>query len=367
MQKIRRFLSMAEKNYYKILGVEKNASKEEIKKAYKQLAKKYHPDLNKDNPEAEAKFKEVNEAASVLADDEKRTQYDQFGTTADNFGGGGGFSGQNFEDIFRDFGGGFDFDSIFDSFFGGFGRRSRGPRRGNDLRYDADITLEEAAKGTSRSITIPVYEECKECKGSGAKSKEDIVSCDECEGTGMMRRTQRTPFGIFSTTSVCRKCSGQGQMIKNKCKECRGEGTIKKEKKIEIKIPAGAETGTNLRIRGAGAKGDRGAESGNLYVIVHVKEHKIFEREGNNIHVHHNISFPTAALGGKIEVPTLEGKAEIKIPAGTQTGTTFKMKGKGIPSLHGFGTGHEFVTVHVEVPAKLSKKQKKLLEEFESS
>ena len=357
---------MEKKDYYKILGVEKNATKDEIKKSYKRLAKKYHPDLNKDNPEAEKKFKEINEAASVLADDEKRSQYDQFGTTADNMGG---FSGANFEDLFRQFGGGFDFDSIFDSFFGGgiFGRRKRGPRRGADMRYDIEITLEEAANGAKRTIEIPVHEKCNKCDGTGAKSKDDIIECPECNGTGMTRRSQRTPFGLFTTQSVCRKCNGEGKSIKKKCTECKGQGTIKKIKKVELKIPAGAETGTNLRIKGAGARGEKGAEAGNLYVIIHVKPHEIFEREGNDIHIEASISFADAALGAEIEVPTLHSKAKLKIPAGTQTGTIFKMKGKGIPSLHGFGAGDELVSVKIETPKKLSRKQKELIKEFEKA
>jgi molecular chaperone DnaJ len=352
------------------LGVEKNATKDEIKKAYKQLAKKYHPDLNKDNPEAEKKFKEINEAASVLADDEKRSQYDQFGTTAESFGGAGA-QGFNFDDLMKGMGGAeFDFDSIFDSFFGGGmfggGRRSR-QRSGADMRYDIDITLEEAAKGTTRTIVIPVHEICDECDGIGAKSEDDIIECPDCEGTGVIRRTQRTPFGIFSTQSGCRKCSGEGKVIKKKCPKCNGIGSVAKEKKIELKIPAGAETGTNLRVKGAGAMGERGAEAGNLYVIVHVNPHETFARDGNDIYIKVPVSFSTAALGGEIEVPILEGKAELKIPSGIQSGTTLRMKGKGIPSLHGYGTGDEFVTVIVEIPKKLTKRQKELLEEFDKS
>ena len=360
------------KDYYKILGVEKTATKEEIKKAYKRLAKKYHPDLNKDKDAAE-KFKEINEAAAVLADDEKRRQYDQFGTTADQFGGfgAGGFSSANFEDILSRFG--FDFDSIFDSFFGGGlgglfgGRRKRRARRGSDVRYDVEITLEEAAKGATRELNIPVFVKCDKCNGSGANSPGDILECPGCEGSGFMRRTQKTPFGIFATQSICSKCGGEGKYIKKKCSVCKGNGMIEKDKKIELKIPAGAETGTNLRIMGAGEAGDKGAEPGDLYVIVHVKKHKIFERQGDDLHVQVPVSFVTAALGGTIEVPTIHSKAELKIPAGTQSGTVFKMKGKGIPYLHGSGTGDELVTVVVEVPKKLSKKQKDLLKEFENS
>jgi molecular chaperone DnaJ len=266
----------------------------------------------------------------------------------------------------RQFGGGFDFDSIFDSFFGGFGRRKRGPRRGADMRYDIDISLEDAAKGTTRTITIPVHEKCEKCNGNGARSSKDIIDCPDCNGTGVLRRTQRTPFGLFSTQSVCRKCHGEGKYIKKKCDKCKGYGSVKKEKKVDLKIPKGAETGTNLRIKGAGALGERGAEAGNLYVIIHVKPHKIFQRQGNDIHIEIPISFATAALGGKIEVPTLHSKAKLKIPSGTQSGTTFRMRGKGIHSLHGFGTGDELVTVKVETPKKLTKKQKQLLKEFEN-
>ena len=352
------------KDYYKIIGVEKTATKEEIKKAYKKLAKKYHPDLNKDESAAD-KFKEINEAAAVLADDEKRKQYDQFGTTSEQFGGFGA-GGANFEDLMGRFG--FDFDSIFDSFFGGgmFGRRRRQrTRRGADMRYDTEITLEEAAKGTVRELNIPVSMQCEKCNGSGANSASDIIECPDCDGSGFMRRTQRTPFGIFSTQSICRKCAGEGKYIKKKCSVCGGEGRIEKKKKIELKIPAGAETGTNLRITGAGGAGDRGAEPGDLYVIIHVKKHKLFARDGDDLHIDIPVSFVTAALGGKIEIPVLDGKAELKIPSGTQPGTVLKMKGKGIPYLHGYGTGDQLVHVIVEVPKKLSKKQKDLLKEFE--
>jgi len=359
---------MPKKDYYKLLGVNENATKEEIKKAYKRLAKKYHPDLNKDDPKAADKFKEINEAASVLADDEKRNQYDRFGTTADAFGAGG-FDSANFDDF------GFDFDSIFDSFFGGsgfgdiFGRSSgRRKRRGDHLRYDLEITLEEAAEGTSRTITVPRLEKCHECNGKGVKDEDDIEKCPDCNGSGVMRRSARTPFGMFTTQTTCSRCRGQGTYIKKPCKECEGSGRIEKTRKIEIKIPAGSETGTNLRVRGEGEAGEQGAESGDLFVIIHVKQHKFFERHGNDIYAEVKIPFTTAALGGKIDVPTLlEGKAELKIPSGTQTHTIFKMSGKGIPSLHGHATGSEFIKVLIEIPKSLSKKQRELLEEFDKS
>jgi molecular chaperone DnaJ len=351
------------KDYYKILGVEKNATKEEIKKAYKKLAKKYHPDLNKSS-DATEKFKEINEAAAVLADDQKRTQYDQYGTTADQFKG---FEGFDFSDVMSDIGSSFDFDSIFESFFGGgFGaRRRRGPRRGADLRYDLEITLEEAAKGATKHIVIPRLEQCTKCHGSGAESEADIVNCPECNGSGAQRRTQRTPFGIFSTTTTCGKCRGQGKYIKKECVVCDGTGVVKKTRKLEIKVPAGAEEGTNLRVVKEGEAGEKGAEAGDLYVIIYVKPHDIFERHGDDIYVKIHIPFTVAALGGEVEVPTLDEKAKLKIPAGTQNNTIFRMKGKGIPYLHGHGCGNENVEVIIEVPEKLSKRQKELLKEFE--
>ena len=351
------------KDYYNTLGVDKNATKEEIKKAYKKLAKKYHPDLNKDKDSTE-KFKEINEAAAVLADDEKRTQYDQYGTTAEQFGNG--FQGFDFSD-FMGQGGGFDFDSIFEGFFGGrspFGRRS-GPKRGADLRYDLEITLEEAATGITKHIIIPRLEQCTKCHGSGAESESDIVNCPDCNGSGMQRRTQRTPFGLFATTTTCRKCQGQGKYIKKECQVCDGTGVVKKTRKIEIKVPAGAEEGTNLRVVKEGEAGEKSAEPGDLYIIIYVKEHDIFERQGDDIYVKIPIPFTIASLGGEVEVPTLEEKAKLKIPAGTQNNTIFRMNGKGIPYLHGHGTGNENVEVIVEVPERLSKKQKELLKEFE--
>ena len=357
---------MPEKDYYKTLGVDKNATKEDIKKAYKRLAKKYHPDLNK-SEDATEKFKEINEAAAVLADDEKRSQYDQFGTTSEQFGGGRGFEGFDFSDFMSDIGGSFDFDSIFESFFGGgpFRSRRRGPRRGADLRYDLEIALEEAATGAIKHIVIPRLEQCTKCHGSGAESEDDIVNCPDCNGTGMQRRTQRTPFGMFSTTTTCGKCHGQGKYIKKECAVCDGTGVVKKTRKLEIKVPAGAEEGTNLRVSGEGEAGEKGAEAGDLYIIIHVKDHEIFERHGDDIYVKVQIPFTVAALGGEVEVPTLEGKAKLKIPAGTQNNTIFRMRDRGIIYLHGHGKGNENVEVVIEVPEKLSKEQKELLKEFE--
>ena len=355
------------KDYYKTLGIESNATKEQIKKAYKNLAKKYHPDLNK-SKDADEKFKEINEAAAVLADDEKRTKYDQYGTTAEQFGHG--FEGFDFSDFMSDVSGaGFDFDSIFEGFFGGRSpfRQKRGPRRGADLRCDMEITLNDAAEGAKRHIVIPRLESCTKCHGSGAESESDIVSCPDCNGSGSKKITQRTPFGLLSTTTTCGKCTGQGKYIKEECVVCDGTGVVKKTRKLDINVPAGAEEGTNLRVHREGEAGEKGAEPGDLYVIIHLKEHEIFERHGDDIYVKIPIQFTIAALGGEIEVPTLDGKAKLKIPAGTQNNTIFRMEGKGIPYLHDHDRGDENVEVIIDVPERLSKKQKELLKEFEQT
>lgn len=353
------------KDYYKILGVSRDASRDEIKKAYKKLAKKYHPDLNKD-PEAAEKFKEINEAAAVLGDEQKRKQYDQYGTVDEQFG-------QNFNGFdFSSFRGGFDFESIFDSFFGGGGMfgggfRGRSDGSGSDLRFDLEISLEEAASGTTKKIKISKLETCPNCKGIGAESPSDIHTCTQCRGSGFIRRTRRTPFGMFATTSACDRCEGTGEEIIKKCPVCNGEGRINTKKSIEINIPAGVRTGTRLRVENEGEAGRRGAEKGDLYIVVYVKPHSIFERKEDDIYVNTKISFAQAALGTEIDVPVLGGKAKLKIPPGTQPGTIFRMKGKGITHLNGYGKGDQYVTVDVEVPEKLTKKQKELLKEFEET
>ena len=350
-----------EKDYYKILGVEKGASTEQIKKSYKRMAKKYHPDLNKEDGATE-KFKEINEAAAVLSDEQKRQQYDQYGTTFEQF------TGHGFD--FKDFGfdlGGVDFEDIFERFFGGSfgGRRRKAPRRGADIEYDIEVSLNDVATGMTKSLSIPKLERCDKCHGSGAEKESDIVTCPDCNGSGMQRRTKRTPFGIFSTATTCRKCKGQGKYIKNECFTCDGTGVVKKTKKLEIKIPAGVDTGTHLRIPGEGQAGEKGAESGDLYVGIHVKQHDTFERHGDDLYIKVPLLFTTASLGGEIEVPTLEGKAKLKIPSGTQSNTVFRMGDKGIPHLDSYGKGDQNVEVVVSVPEKLNKKQKELLKEFE--
>lgn len=349
-----------EKDYYKILGVSRNSTKEEIKTAYKKLAKQYHPDLNK-SPDAAEKFKEINEAAAVLGDDQKRAQYNQFGTAGEQFKG---FEGFDFSDFMSDISGfGFDFDRIFENFFGG-STRTRRKQRGSDLRYDLEIELEDAAFGATKTISVPRLEECNQCHGSGAENPSDITTCPDCDGRGVTTRSQRTPFGLFSTTTTCRKCGGAGKYIKNECKACDGEGAVRKTRKIEVKVPAGAVDGTNLRIQSEG-EASRHMPPGDLYIVIYVKPHKIFERHNNDIYAKVPVSFSMAALGGEIEVPTLKGKASLKIPAGTQSNTIFRMKGLGIPDLHSRHTGDEHVEAIIEVPEKLTKRQKQLLEEFE--
>ncbi|MFH1064628.1 MAG: molecular chaperone DnaJ [Candidatus Woesearchaeota archaeon] len=352
------------KDYYKTLGVEKNASRDEIKKAYKRLAKKYHPDISKEIGSAE-KFKEINEAAAVLGDDQKRSHYDQFGTA--DFGSGG--PGAGFD--FNDFGGrGFDFGDIFESLFagggfGGFGGGGRrGPRRGSDLRYDMEIDLEDAVNGAEKHITIPRYESCTKCHGSGADSDSDIGSCPDCGGRGTVIKTQRTPFGMFQTSSTCRRCHGEGQVITTPCSVCDGAGRVENERKIKVDIPAGVSTGTTLRLGGQGEAGEKGSREGDLYVVVHVRHHKIFERKGDDLHMEVPISFVIAVAGGSIEIPTISGTAKLKIPSGTQSNTLFKMRDKGVPNLRGSGAGDQYVRVVVHTPDDLNAKQKKSLDDF---
>lgn len=346
-----------DKDYYKILGVEKNASQEEIKKAYKTLAKKYHPDINKE-ANATEKFKEINEAAAALGDQEKRAQYDRFGTTAEHMGG---FEGFDFSD-FMGRGFSFDFDSIFDQFFGG-GRRRQS--RGNDLRYDMEITLEDAYFGAKKPITVPRLEQCEHCKGTGAEHPGDIVTCPECKGSGVLRRTQRTAFGYFQTQTDCPKCRGEGKYAKKECKNCDGTGVIRKTRKIEVSIPKGVDSNMRLRMPREGAAGEKGAEPGDLYIFITVKEHPEIEREGDTLYVNANLSFAQAALGSEIEVKTVDGTATLKISPGTQPGTLFRVKGKGMPHMQGSGHGDLLVRVTVNVPEKLTAKQKELLKEFE--
>ncbi len=355
------------KDYYKVLGVEKNASKEDVKKAYKKLAKQFHPDINKSS-DATEKFKEINEAASVLGDEQKRSQYDQFGD-ADAFkkaSGGQGFDYSNFSS--RDFGEDFDFGDIFDMFFGGggssFSRGNKNDYRGSDLRFDLTLDLQDVASGVEKTIIIQRLESCHDCNGNGVKDESDIVICGICKGSGRAVKTRRTPFGIFQTTSTCDNCHGEGKIIKNPCKTCRGKGRLQKEAKIKINIPAGVEEGTRLRVTDEGDSGIRGYETGDLYVIIHIRPHKLFTRDGNDIYMETPISFMQAVLGDNIEIPTIEGRAKLKIPPGTQTHTVFRLKGFGLPHLNRYGKGDQNIRVVVKTPENLSKKQKELLEQF---
>ena len=343
------------KDYYQTLGVSKDASKEEIKKAYKKLAKKYHPDVSKDNGSGE-KFKEINEAFSVLGNDSKKSRYDQFGSADGQGFGSGDFSG-------HDFSGGF--EDIFDSFFGGGGRRRRrrGPQRGNDLEYQLDIILEDAAFGATKTVVIPRLENCGKCDGSGAKHKDDVKTCDACQGSGSVTRRQRTPFGVFQSSAPCGKCHSTGKMITDFCETCDGEGRVRQSRKVDVKIPKGVRSGTRLRMSCQGEAGESGAPTGDLYIYILVKSHDVFVRDGDDLLVAVPLDFVTAALGGQVTIKTLEGEATIKIPSGTQTETVFRLKGKGMPHLRG-GHADLKAKVSVVVPTKLNKKQKELLREY---
>jgi len=363
------------KDYYEVLGITKNATDDEIKKAYRKLARKYHPDLNRDDPKtAEAKMKEINEAYDVLKDKEKRAQYDQFGHAAFSGGGygqGGTYTNVNmedFENIFSGMGGG-GFGDIFEQFFGGGHTRTRqqkkGPERGADLRYDLAIAFEEAAFGKEMSIKVPRFEPCEECGGTGAKKGTTPDECPDCHGTGMRQTTTRTPFGVISNARPCERCRGTGQIIKNPCGHCHGVGKVKVERDIKINIPKGVDEGQRLRISGGGQAGERGGQPGDLYVYIRIKPHKIFSREGTSVYCEMPISFVQATLGAKVEAPTIDGKIELTIPEGTQSGTVLKIAGKGIPKLRGEGRGDEFVKIKVLTPKNLTSRQKKLLREFE--
>ncbi len=355
---------MAEKrDYYEVLGVDRSAGADEIKKAFRKQAKKYHPDLNPDNKEAEAKFKEINEAYEVLSDSEKKQRYDQFGHAGvdPNFGAGGGFGG---------FDGGFDFGDIFEGFFGGgFGggrsARRNAPKRGADLETQVTITFEEAAFGCEKEINLYRVEYCDECDGSGAKAGSEVVTCSTCGGSGQVRSTQRTILGNMSTVTTCTTCGGKGKIVKDPCGKCAGKGKVRKSRTIKVKIPAGIDHGQSISLSGQGNVGDQGAPAGNLFVAVAVQPHELFQRNNYDVLCEVPITFVQAALGAELEVPTLDGKVKYTIPEGTQTGTVFRLKGKGIPMLRKSGRGDQYVKVNVEIPTHLSAKQKDLLREFE--
>jgi molecular chaperone DnaJ len=355
---------MQKRDYYEVLGVSRNASKDEIKNAYRKLALQYHPDRNK-APESEEKFKEISEAYAVLSDDEKRQQYDQFGHSGidSRYTPEDIFRGVNFSDIFRDMGFG-GFDSIFDVFFGGRGRPTYEPQRGADLRYDLEISLEEVATGMKTRIDVPRIERCPKCKGSGAEPGTSPRTCADCQGSGQIQHSRSSGFARFVSIEPCEKCRGRGAVIDSPCSECGGTGNVQRTRAIDLRIPPGIEGGTSLRLEGEGEAGPNGAPSGDLYVTVYVRPHKNFDRDGDNILTEAVINIAQASLGDEIEVPTLTGRARLKIPPGTQNGTLFRLKGRGLPRLRGFGHGDELVRIVVAVPRKLTSKQKTLLSQL---
>ncbi|NGQ94141.1 molecular chaperone DnaJ [Brevibacillus sp. SYP-B805] len=345
------------RDYYEVLGVGKDASPEEIKKAYRTLARKYHPDVNKE-PDAEEKFKEVKEAYDVLSDPQRKAQYDRFGHQDPNqgFGGFGGFDTSGM--------GGF--GDIFDMFFGGGSsrRNPNAPRKGADLQFSLQVSFLEAVFGKEADIEIPKEAECNTCHGSGAKPGSGVETCKTCQGTGQQEVVANTPFGRIVNRRICQTCDGKGKVIKEKCPSCRGTGRVKVRRKIHLNIPAGVDDGAQLRVAGEGEPGINGGPPGDLYVILRVKAHEFFEREGNDIYCEVPITFAQAALGDEIEVPTVDGRVKLKIPAGTQTETFFRLRGKGVPYLRGSGRGDQHVKVRVVTPTKLTERQKELLREF---
>ena len=356
------------RDYYEVLGVSKGASDDEIKKAYRKLAKKYHPDMNPGDKEAEAKFKEVNEAYSILSDKEKRARYDQFGHPGvdPNYGAGGpggGFGGFDMGDI--------DLGDIFGSFFGGGfggfgggGQRRNGPQKGESLRANLTITFEEAAFGCEKEINLNRTEECDACHGSGCEPGTTAETCPDCRGTGVVRVQQRTGGFAFSSTAPCSRCRGTGKIIHSPCKSCGGSGSVKKSKRITVTIPAGIDDGQAISLRGQGNAGKNGGPAGDLIVGVRVKPHPQFRRDGTTVLYEQPVSFFQAAMGAELEIPTIDGKVKYTLPAGTQPGTTFRLRGKGIPELRGRGRGDQYVTVRVQVPTSLNSEQKEALRAF---
>ena len=358
---------MAEKrDYYEVLGVKKGASEDELKKAYRKLAKENHPDLHPGDKECEARFKEINEAYEVLSDPDKRAKYDQFGHAAfdpsQGFGGGGGFGGfegfGGFGDIFSDiFGGGFGFG-------GGGGRNPNAPRKGDNLRATVNIKFEEAAFGVKKDVFVSKIEQCHDCKGTGCAEGTTAEVCPDCKGTGTVMSTKRTPFGMVQSSEQCPKCKGRGKIIHSPCKTCRGIGSVRRQHKVSVSIPAGIDDGQTISLKGQGNAGLNGGPAGDLLITVLVQPHARFERDGASILLDQEISFAQAALGAEVEVPTLDGKVKLNIPEGTQSGTTFRLKGKGVPFLRNGGRGDQFVTVNVAVPRSMTSTQKNALRRY---
>lgn len=358
------------RDYYEVLGVGKSATNDELKKTYRKLAMKYHPDKNPGDKTAEESFKEVSEAYGVLNDPSKRRMYDQFGHAGLGGVGAGtragpGFGGFGGIDPFEIFERAFAGEGIFDSLFGGARTRTRrsGAMRGSDLRYDLTISFEEAAAGTKKHIVVPRLDECKDCKGSGLAPGSTRSACPQCRGTGQVRMSQ----GFFSISRTCDRCAGAGTIVTNPCRTCNGEGRIRGRKTLNVSIPPGIELGSQLKITGEGEAGSRGGPPGNLYVFLNVEPHPVFDRHGDDLLCEVPITFSLAALGGSIEVPTLNGKARLKVPAGTQSGKIFRLRGKGIQNLHGYGRGDQHVRVLVETPQKLTRQQTDLLDKLAST
>lgn len=349
---------MEYKDYYKILGVDKKAGQKEIKKAYRRLAREHHPDVNPGDKAAEERFKEINEAYEVLSDTDKRARYDRFGHAGVNGQGAGAGQG-GFEDIFGDI-----FGDMFGGGFSGGRRRRTGPRKGADLKYRVTIEFNEAAFGVEKEIKITKNDTCHVCGGTGAKAGTQKRTCPTCHGTGTMQQVQNTPFGQFATQATCTTCRGTGSIIEDPCGNCHGSGIERKTQKLKIKIPAGVDNGSVIPLRGHGEPGEHGGPKGDLFVYLEVRPHSFFERDGNNLHLEYPITFVQAALGDEVSVPTLNGKVKYKIPEGTQTGTVFRLRGKGIKDVNGRGVGDLYVHVHIEVPKRMSKKQKDALRDF---
>lgn len=366
-------MAQHKRDFYEVLGVGKGATDEEIKKAYRKLAKQNHPDLNPDDKVAESRFKEISEAYEILSDSDKRAKYDQFGHAgvdpnfgAGGFGGGygGGYNSGGFE---------FDFGSIFDSFFGGgmggtnTARSQSAPVRGENIRTTIAISFEEAAFGCEKELMVTRTEACDECGGSGSAKGTTAEICPDCRGAGTVRIQRQTPMGTFTSASPCSKCGGTGKIIHQPCPGCHGSGTMRRQRKITVKIPAGIDNGQAISLRGQGSAGRRGGESGDLLISVSVKPHPFFEREGNSVLCKAPITFTQATLGAELEIPTLDGKVRYTIPEGTQSGTTFRLRGKGIPNITGKGRGDQFVTVFVEIPKNLNADQKEALRAFDGT
>jgi molecular chaperone DnaJ len=351
---------MSKRDFYEVLGVDRNASDQDIKKAFRRMAMKFHPDRNPDDATAEEKFKEVNEAYEVLSDAQKKAAYDQYGHAGvdpNMRGGAGGFGGgaEGFSDIFGDVFG--------DIFGGGGGRRRSSVQRGADLRYTMDLTLEEAVRGVEKTIKVPTLVACETCDGSGAKAGTSAKTCNTCGGMGQVRMQQ----GFFSVQQTCPTCRGEGKVISDPCGSCHGQGRVEKTKTLSVKIPAGVDTGDRIRLSGEGEAGSHGGPAGDLYVQVNVKEHAIFDRDGRHLYCEVPISFIDAALGGELEVPTLDGRVKLKVPAETQTGKLFRLRGKGVAPVRGGGAGDLMVKVVVETPVNLTSRQKELLREFQET